>query len=222
MDHPEIQQVTPPTCRTSGFVIGALIATACFGIGALVVWLILRKKESWVLSGMLAAKQNVTPAPSPSESLGEPSAQLAAPLPPPMALVETYPPPAPPPPAPEINIFPSVPKEAPMVRSPRNTHIRNLRLPTYGIDRDAIRLATATDVPCRVTVRITQPPGTQVALAFDFNDLTGNAPSGDVLLLGAGDMREIKLAPRQDLYAKATLAGSMASVIMAEAIVDVP
>lgn len=53
----EIQQVQPvQTCRTSGFVIGALIATACFGIGALVVWLVLRKKESWVLSGMLAAK----------------------------------------------------------------------------------------------------------------------------------------------------------------------
>lgn len=111
----------------------------------------------------------------------------------------------------------SVPAATIQPRMPRPTSIRNVRLPTYGADRDAVRVATATDVPCRITVRVVTPPGTQAALAFDFNDLAGNVPSGDVLVLGAGDSRDLHLAPNQSLYAKATLPGTMVSVVMAEA-----
>lgn len=186
-----------PTIAT-GVAIGLGIA-AMFGFTALFMWLLLKNKSNNQLAGPPIVNVPVYLPSWPTQAL--PAYQAPAMLSGPVMT-----------PAPA-----AIPTATINTRMPRPTSIRNVRLPTYGADRDAVRVATATDVPCRITVRVVTPPGTQAALAFDFNDLTGNFPSGDVLVLGAGDSRDLHLAPNQSLYAKATLQGTMISIVMAEA-----
>jgi len=121
-------------------------------------------------------------------------------------------------PAPVVSELPT-PESPPMQPRPRyGTSIRTITLPT--ITGQAVRVANATDVAYKVTVRTVSPPGAFAVLSFDASELnTPNLaaiPNGNTLLLPAGQDDEIRLMPRQVLYAKGNVVGVVLSVVASE------
>ena len=98
--------------------------------------------------------------------------------------------------------------------------VRTFTLPAISAARDdAVRIATATDIPFRATVRVVAPIGGWAVLAFsvgELNNASENIPTGDTLIMPAGDQQEFRLPPRQALYAKGSVDGVIVSVVSAE------
>ena len=106
------------------------------------------------------------------------------------------------------------------------TFMRSYTLPYIGDPRsEAIKVAEAGTVAYEVVVRVVQPPGGFAVLAFDPNELNVSGvpfvqtlgtsysafPVGNTLIMPAGQFQVLRLAPRQSLYAKGTVAPNVAT-----------
>jgi hypothetical protein len=99
---------------------------------------------------------------------------------------------------------------------------RSFSLPALSNYRsEAVRVATATDRPCRATVRVVGPIGGHAVFAYTPNELNmpgqDTIPVGDTLIMAAGDVQEVRLPPRQAIYAKGSVPGVVVSVLTSEA-----
>ena len=112
--------------------------------------------------------------------------------------------------------------EEPAARRVSNeARARSFYLPTLADSRsEAVRIATATDRPCRATVRVVAPSGGFIAVAYSPSELNvpglDAIPVGDTLIMPVGDVQEMRLSPRQALYAKGSVPGVVVSVLTAE------
>lgn len=98
---------------------------------------------------------------------------------------------------------------------------RTFYLPSLTDPRsEAVRIATATDRHCRATVRVVAPSGGFIAVAYSPGELNTPGqdaiPVGDTLIMPTGDTQEMRLSPRQALYAKGSVSGVVVSVLTAE------
>lgn len=98
-----------------------------------------------------------------------------------------------------------------------DTFMRTIRLATNS----ALRTMTAVgNNPWRVTVRVLGPPGSYAAFATDASRLRGGAANAmmgeDVMIVPAGSEQEVRLTPRQVLYAIANTSGIAVSVVGSE------
>jgi len=112
--------------------------------------------------------------------------------------------------------------DEPAVRRISNeARARSFYLPTLSDPRsEAVRIATATDRPCRATVRAVAPSGGFIAVAYTPSELNipglDPIPVGDTLIMPVGHTQEVRLSPHQALYAKGSVPGVVVSVLTAE------
>jgi hypothetical protein len=96
--------------------------------------------------------------------------------------------------------------------------MRSFFLPSLADPRsEAIRLATAVDESMIVVVRAIAPVGGFAVLSFSAAELNtpgaSAIPIGDTFVVVVGEKQEIRLAPRQVLYAKGSVANVAVSVL---------
>lgn len=111
-----------------------------------------------------------------------------------------------------------------MARTGQDTSMRTFQLPSIlTAGTEAVRIATSpSGIHSRATVRVVAPGGGFAVVAFSPGELnivwgTNNIPTGDTLVMPAGDQQEFRLPPRQAIYAKGSEDGVIVSVIQAEA-----
>lgn len=101
--------------------------------------------------------------------------------------------------------------------------LNTVTLPSLTVPQSvAARLATATDVPYRVTVRVISPVASWAIMAYSPNDLDiptlGVLPVGETAIIPVGEFQRFRLAPRQALFAKGSAPNVVVSVISSEII----
>ena len=109
-----------------------------------------------------------------------------------------------------------------MKRPPENSIMQTLQLPSLTDPKaPAIRLAQAIDSMATVTLRVVGPAGTFAAFALDQNELAHPdmpaTPTGNTVIVPSGQTHQIRLRPREVIYAKGSQPGVIATATSAEA-----
>jgi hypothetical protein len=199
---------TKPRDLISEIAIG-LATVAVLGLGAVIMYLIFRKKDEPGFGVSLPANQDfssqyISPEPlllpAPPELPSAPEAPTVAPT-------------VPVAPTPLVTEWHRV-RERPMNQGV----LKSYTLPSLATaGSEAVRLATAGDEATSVVVRTVSPMGSYAVLAFSAAELNtpgvGTTPTGDTLFVVVGDKQRVRLAPRQALFAKGSTAGVIVSVV---------
>lgn len=128
--------------------------------------------------------------------------------------------PVPAPPAPSVA---AMAEQFQQLRAPQmngepspETRMKSWTLPSTG---EPYQIVKANRRPYRVVVRTVGPPGAFAIVSPDPTELainTNAVPIGDTLIIPAGEQNEIRLTPRQALYARGNVPGVCLSVTYTE------
>jgi len=186
----------------TGIAIG-LAAVAVLGVGVVVCYLLFRKKDDGQLSG-------------PPQVIGLP----------PQVIVRDI-----------VREVSSGPADRALDYYGRRTHdyeernerhtasneprVRTMTLPDMTDRRlSAVRIASATDVAFEATVRVVAPIGAFAVLAYTASELSTDGlpsiPTGETMVLPAGESQKLHLSAHQCLYAKGSDVGVVISVSTSE------
>lgn len=99
----------------------------------------------------------------------------------------------------------------------QDTTMRTLNLPDITTTTEAYRLATGVGGPMEAVVRCIGPAGAFVVLSYDpavFYSLTSlTAPTGDVLIVGTGEVQRVPLRPGEVLWGKGAAVGAVPTAV---------
>jgi hypothetical protein len=184
------------TSIAAGLAVGLGVA-AVLGLLGVVVYLLARRRGDDALTGPA-----YVPYPVPAGPWGAPMLPVpSAPAPSIAALQGQFQQLR----APQMNGEPSP-----------ETRMKSWTLPATG---EPYQIVKASRRPYRVVVRTVGPPGAFAIVSPDPTELVTNTnavPVGDTLIIPSGAQNEIRLTPRQALYARGNVAGVCISVTYTE------